>query len=86
MRAWDDAQPEFRKIDLKAMIEKSKPKNISEYIEAFPDNSQKRLREMLGSLREAAPNAEEAIKWGNPTRHSRLLWPGGRTACFSSPL
>jgi uncharacterized protein YdhG (YjbR/CyaY superfamily) len=46
------------------MSERSK--SISEYIKGFPAAHQKRLREMLKCLRDAAPNADESIKWGNP--------------------
>ncbi len=45
---------------------KEKPKNISEYINAAPEEAQDKLREMLASLRKAAPGAEESLKWGQP--------------------
>ena len=45
---------------------KARPKTIDAYIEAASPDAQKRLREMLTCLRKAAPNAEEAIKWGHP--------------------
>src|SRR5512138_836360 len=45
---------------------KPKPKTIDEYIAAAPAIAQKRLREMRKCLRAAAPDAEEALKWGSP--------------------
>ncbi len=45
---------------------KSKPENIDEYVASAPALAQKRLREMRRCLREAAPDAEEGIKWGSP--------------------
>lgn len=48
------------------MNKTEKPKSIEEYIESAPEKAQIRLREMLGCLRKAAPEAEEAIKWGSP--------------------
>jgi uncharacterized protein YdhG (YjbR/CyaY superfamily) len=40
---------------------------IDEYISSFPKNVQKILREIKRSLREAAPEAEEAISYQIPT-------------------
>lgn len=45
---------------------KVKPKTIAEYIDAAPKDAQDRLNEMLAYLREAAPGAEESLKWGQP--------------------
>jgi uncharacterized protein YdhG (YjbR/CyaY superfamily) len=45
---------------------KEKPKTIDEYIAAAPKDAQDRLNEMLTCLREAAPGAEESLKWGQP--------------------
>lgn len=45
---------------------KVKPKTIAEYIAAAPKDAQDRLNEMLTYLREAAPGAEESLKWGQP--------------------
>ncbi|HWR66944.1 MAG TPA: DUF1801 domain-containing protein [Bellilinea sp.] len=42
------------------------PNTIPEYIEAFPQQTQERLREMLGCLRKAAPGAIENLKWRQP--------------------
>jgi uncharacterized protein YdhG (YjbR/CyaY superfamily) len=43
-----------------------KPKNITEYINAAPEESQQKLWELLDILRRAAPGAEESLKWGQP--------------------
>ena len=57
------------------MQEKQKPKTITEYIKNAPKEAQGRLREMLESLRKAAPGAEESIKWGTPTlSYKRILF------------
>ena len=45
---------------------KARPKNITEYINAAPKEAQKKLREMRECIREAAPGAEESLKWGKP--------------------
>ena len=46
---------------------KARPKNITEYINAAPKEAQKKLREMRECIREAAPGAEESLKWGKPS-------------------
>lgn len=57
------------------MNENIKPKTIEEYIAAFPGSSQSKLREMLTCLREAAPDAEESLKWGSPAlSYSTILF------------
>jgi len=43
------------------------PKDIDEYIEGFPDDVQEILQKVRATIREAAPVAEEAIKYGIPT-------------------
>lgn len=42
-------------------------KNIDSYISSFPEEVQKILNKIRGIIREAAPNAQEAIKYGIPT-------------------
>jgi uncharacterized protein YdhG (YjbR/CyaY superfamily) len=42
-------------------------KNIDEYIAGFPEDVQKLLEEIRSTIRKAAPEAEEAIKYGIPT-------------------
>lgn len=43
------------------------PKNIDEYIAGFPDNVQKILEKIRMTIRKAAPDAEETIKYQIPT-------------------
>jgi Uncharacterized conserved protein len=44
----------------------TRPKSVDEYIADTPPTAQKRLREMRKCLREAAPGANESLKWGSP--------------------
>lgn len=43
------------------------PKNIDEYIAGFPEQVREILEEIRRTIRQAAPDAEEAIKYGMPT-------------------
>jgi len=43
------------------------PKNIDEYIAAFPPEVQESLQKMRAIVREVAPEAEEALKYRMPT-------------------
>ncbi len=43
-----------------------KPTTIAQYLDAAPAAGQPLLRRLYTLLREAAPEAQEAIKWGNP--------------------
>jgi uncharacterized protein YdhG (YjbR/CyaY superfamily) len=43
------------------------PKSIDEYIAGFPPDVQKTLGKIRTTIRKAAPDAEEAIKYGIPT-------------------
>jgi uncharacterized protein YdhG (YjbR/CyaY superfamily) len=53
---------------------KARPKNITEYINAAPKEAQEKLREMRACIREAAPGAEESLKWGKPAfSYQRIL-------------
>ena len=53
---------------------KARHKNITEYIIAAPKEAQKKLREMRACIREAAPGAEESLKWGKPAfSYQRIL-------------
>ena len=45
----------------------TKPNNIDEYIATFPTDIQKILEEIRGTIKQAAPEAEEAIKYAMPT-------------------
>jgi len=53
---------------------KARPNNITEYISAAPKEAQKKLREIRACIREAAPGAEESMKWGKPAfSYQRIL-------------
>ncbi|MEI6049914.1 MAG: DUF1801 domain-containing protein [Bacteroidota bacterium] len=41
--------------------------NIDEYIEGFPDNIQKYLKEIRATIKKAAPGAQETISYAMPT-------------------
>lgn len=43
-----------------------KPTTIDEYINKAPEQGQAMLRRIYAILKEIAPNATEAIKWGSP--------------------
>ncbi len=43
------------------------PRNIDEYIAGFPPDVQESLQKMRTIIREAAPEAEEALKYRMPT-------------------
>jgi uncharacterized protein YdhG (YjbR/CyaY superfamily) len=45
----------------------SEPKDIDEYISGFPEDVQKILEEIRTTIRKAAPDAEETIKYQMPT-------------------
>ena len=53
----------------------TKPNNIDEYIATFPTYIQKILEEIRGTIKQAAPEAEEAIKYAIPTfiLHGNLI-------------
>lgn len=44
-----------------------KPKNIDEYIAGFPPDVQKHLEQIRETVQQAAPEAEETIKYNMPT-------------------
>ena len=65
-------------------MSKTKPTTIAEYIDAAPETAQKNLREMYALLKEVAPGASEAIKWGTPVfEEKRILFA---FAAFKSHL
>jgi uncharacterized protein YdhG (YjbR/CyaY superfamily) len=54
---------------------RKRPTTISEYIEAAPPKGQAHLRGLYALLKRLAPEATEAIKWGNPAfEESRILF------------
>ncbi|TDE16429.1 iron chaperone [Dyadobacter psychrotolerans] len=48
-------------------MQKTKPKDIDEYISGFPKNIQDHLQEIRNTVKNAAPDATEAIKYDMPT-------------------
>ena len=44
----------------------SRPTTITEYIDAAPEAGRPHLQRLYGILKNVAPEAEEAIKWGAP--------------------
>ena len=49
------------------ITDQAKPKNIDEYIAAYPKDVQEILEKIRETVRKAAPDAEETIKYGMPT-------------------
>jgi uncharacterized protein YdhG (YjbR/CyaY superfamily) len=49
------------------ITEKTEPTTIDEYIADFPDDVQEKLQKVRMTIREAAPDAEETIKYRMPT-------------------
>ena len=45
----------------------SKPVTIEEYIAGFPEDAQKKLKQLHNCIKKAAPKAEETIGYGIPT-------------------
>ena len=52
---------------------KAKPTTVTEYIAAAPREAQQKLREIRTILRQVAPNATEALKWGSPVFEERRI-------------
>lgn len=53
----------------------TKATTIDEYIDAAPKDGQKMLHELRALLKEVAPEAKEAIKWGSPVfEEKRILF------------
>ena len=52
---------------------KARPKSITEYIDAAPQEAQKKLREMHACIRKSAPGAMESLKWGMPAFSYRRI-------------
>jgi uncharacterized protein YdhG (YjbR/CyaY superfamily) len=45
----------------------TKPENFDEYIVTFPEETQKRLKQIRATIKKAAPQAEEVISYGMPS-------------------
>jgi len=53
---------------------KPRPESVNEYINFAPKEAQKKLLEMRACILEAAPGAEESLKWGKPAfSYGRIL-------------
>lgn len=56
-------------------MSKEKPTTVEQYIVAAPEHAHQKLRELRAILKEAAPKATEAIKWGYPVfEDERILF------------
>ena len=56
-------------------MSKDKPTTVEQYIVAAPEQAHQKLRELRAILKEAAPEATEAIKWGYPVfEDERILF------------
>ena len=55
------------------------PQTIDEYISSFPEETQEALQKVRATIRSAAPDAKEAIKYAIPTfiLHGNLVHFGG---------
>jgi uncharacterized protein YdhG (YjbR/CyaY superfamily) len=52
----------------------TRPKDVTEYINASPKDARKKLREMRACIRASAPGATESLKWGMPAfSYKRIL-------------
>ncbi len=53
----------------------TKPRTVSEYIEAAPQQARSHLLEIRSILKNVAPHATEALKWGKPVlEEGRILF------------
>jgi uncharacterized protein YdhG (YjbR/CyaY superfamily) len=65
-------------------VARAGPTTVDEYIAAAPTAAQAHLREIRSILREVAPAASEALKWGAPVfEEKRILFS---FAAFKSHL
>ena len=54
---------------------RTKPTTVDEYIEAAPEQAQRKLREIRAVLKKVAPGATEALKWRSPVfEEERILF------------
>ncbi len=52
-----------------------KPSTVTDYIKSAPKDAQKHLKQLRSILKDIAPKATEAIKWGSPVLEgSRILF------------
>ncbi|MBK8391947.1 MAG: DUF1801 domain-containing protein [Saprospiraceae bacterium] len=55
-------------------MQKIKAKTIDEYILNAPFHAQEKLMQIRKILKEIAPNAKEAIKWGQPVLEGKKFF------------
>jgi uncharacterized protein YdhG (YjbR/CyaY superfamily) len=56
-------------------MSKDRPTTVEQYIVAAPEQAHQSLRELRAILKQAAPKATEAIKWGHPVfEDERILF------------
>lgn len=56
------------------MAKRPRPTTVAEYIAAASPKARKKLREMRATIRAAAPNAIESLKWSMPAySYKRIL-------------
>jgi uncharacterized protein YdhG (YjbR/CyaY superfamily) len=57
------------------VMPRTKPKTVSQYINAAPKEARKKLRELRAILKKVAPKATETLKWGSPVfEEKRILF------------
>jgi uncharacterized protein YdhG (YjbR/CyaY superfamily) len=57
----------------RTVMPQMRPSTIGEYIKQAPDQAQEHLRKLYALLKGVAPDAAEAIKWGNPVFESKRI-------------
>jgi uncharacterized protein YdhG (YjbR/CyaY superfamily) len=56
-------------------MQRARPTTVTEYINAAPEAAQAKLNEIRSILKEVAPDATEALKWGSPVfEEKRILF------------
>lgn len=51
----------------------NKPTTVDEYISTAPPEAQEKLQELRSILKEVAPQAREALKWGSPVLEEKRI-------------
>jgi uncharacterized protein YdhG (YjbR/CyaY superfamily) len=51
----------------------TKPSSVDEYIAAAPTDAQDKLHELRAILKDVAPEATEALKWGSPVLEQKRI-------------
>lgn len=60
----------------KTTFKQLQPKNVQEYLDAFPDNIKATLEKIRNTIKKAVPEAEEIISYQMPAFkfHGMLIW------------